>query len=247
MHIAETPTNLTYQTPESGNPDTPRPISVPEPERPDLSTRINGDVNIADLETMKRVLGEEHPSTLTSMANPATTYWSQGRWTEAKNLEIFVMEASKRMLGEEHPETLISTGNLATPPPMAQPLRITPQKPSLPFSPEEGSTDQLDEYFPLGLDDWMPPVDAIYRPHIVHHTETHRNQGRRKEVEKLGVQALKKDQLYEYLPLGLDDWMPPVDAIYRPRVVHHTETYRNQGRCQEAEKLGVQARNILTC
>jgi hypothetical protein len=28
----------------------------------------------------------------------------------------------------------------------------------------------LYEYFPLGLDDWMPPVDAVYRPHVVHHT-----------------------------------------------------------------------------
>ncbi|AEO64228.1 15308d40-3f27-4e98-a3a1-983fa51c459e [Thermothielavioides terrestris] len=31
-----------------------------------------------------------------------------------------------------------------------------------------------------------------------------------------------EDMLYEYFPLSLDDWMPPVDAIYRPHVVHHT-------------------------
>ncbi|OBT50090.1 hypothetical protein VE04_09344 [Pseudogymnoascus sp. 24MN13] len=31
----------------------------------------------------------------------------------------------------------------------------------------------------------------------------------------------KLDQLYEYFPLSLDDWMQPVDAIYRPHVVHH--------------------------
>jgi len=35
-------------------------------------------------------------------------------------------------------------------------------------SPPE-STDHLYEYFPLSLDDWIPPVDAIYRPHVVHH------------------------------------------------------------------------------
>ncbi|PMD22807.1 p53-like transcription factor [Hyaloscypha hepaticicola] len=35
-------------------------------------------------------------------------------------------------------------------------------------SPE--NADLLYEYFPLSLDDWMPPVDAIYRPHVVHHT-----------------------------------------------------------------------------
>lgn len=39
---------------------------------------------------------------------------------------------------------------------------------SLPFPNE--STDFLYEYFPLGLDDWQAPVDAVYRPHVVHHT-----------------------------------------------------------------------------
>lgn len=32
------------------------------------------------------------------------------------------------------------------------------------------NADLLYEYFPLSLDDWLPPVDAIYRPHVVHHT-----------------------------------------------------------------------------
>ncbi|KAG9686960.1 p53-like transcription factor, partial [Aureobasidium melanogenum] len=35
-------------------------------------------------------------------------------------------------------------------------------------SPDE-SADLLYEYFPLSLDDWQPPVDAVYRPHVVHH------------------------------------------------------------------------------
>ncbi|KAG5951450.1 hypothetical protein E4U53_003065 [Claviceps sorghi] len=30
--------------------------------------------------------------------------------------------------------------------------------------------DPLYEYFPLTVDDWMPPIDAVYRPHVVHHT-----------------------------------------------------------------------------
>jgi len=34
------------------------------------------------------------------------------------------------------------------------------------------TADLLYEYFPLNLDDWMPPVDAIYRPHVVHHLKT---------------------------------------------------------------------------
>lgn len=39
---------------------------------------------------------------------------------------------------------------------------------TLPF-PNENS-DLLYEYFPLALDDWQAPVDAVYRPHVVHHT-----------------------------------------------------------------------------
>ena len=65
------------------------------------------------IETSSRVLGNEHPSTLTSMANLASTYWNQGRWKEAEELEIQVIEIRKRVLGDEHPDTLISMANLA--------------------------------------------------------------------------------------------------------------------------------------
>ncbi|KAL8804634.1 MAG: hypothetical protein Q9182_002442 [Xanthomendoza sp. 2 TL-2023] len=37
------------------------------------------------------------------------------------------------------------------------------------LSSQVDSADLLYEYFPLGLDDWQPPVDAVYRPHVVHH------------------------------------------------------------------------------
>lgn len=52
------------------------------------------------------------------------------------------------------------------------PLRpeLVPSKPGLPFGVESERADQLYEYFPLGLDDWMPPVDAVFRPHVVHHS-----------------------------------------------------------------------------
>ncbi|KAK2846390.1 hypothetical protein FQN49_005766 [Arthroderma sp. PD_2] len=32
------------------------------------------------------------------------------------------------------------------------------------------SAEVLYEYFPLALDEWQAPVDAVYRPHVVHHT-----------------------------------------------------------------------------
>src|SRR3984957_2845928 len=66
------------------------------------------------VETMKRVLGEEHPDTLTSMDNLASTYRSQGRWKEAEMLGVLVVETMKQVLGEEHPDTLTSMDNLAS-------------------------------------------------------------------------------------------------------------------------------------
>jgi tetratricopeptide (TPR) repeat protein len=64
--------------------------------------------------TSSRVLGQEHPNTLTSMANLASTYRNQGRWKEAEDLEVLVMETMKRVLGQEHPDTLTSMANLAS-------------------------------------------------------------------------------------------------------------------------------------
>ncbi|KAF6785731.1 Kinesin light chain 5, partial [Colletotrichum musicola] len=64
--------------------------------------------------TRAEILGQEHPDTLTSMGNLASTYRNQGRWKEAEELEVRVMETFKRVLGEEHPDTLTSMGNLAS-------------------------------------------------------------------------------------------------------------------------------------
>ncbi|KAJ4193670.1 hypothetical protein NW759_016585 [Fusarium solani] len=66
------------------------------------------------VEIRTKVLGEEHPSTLTSMANLASTFWNQGRWKEAEELQVEVMETTKRVLGDEHPSTLTSMANLAS-------------------------------------------------------------------------------------------------------------------------------------
>jgi hypothetical protein len=59
------------------------------------------------------VLGVDHPDTLTSMANLASTYRNQGRWKEAEQLQAKELEICKRVLGVDHPDTLISMANLA--------------------------------------------------------------------------------------------------------------------------------------
>ena len=65
------------------------------------------------LEIEMRDFGKEHPDTLTSMSNLASTIRKQGRWKEAEDLEVQVIETRKRVLGAEHPDTLTSMANLA--------------------------------------------------------------------------------------------------------------------------------------
>ena len=60
------------------------------------------------LEVNERVLGPEHPDTLTSVNNLAALYLVQGRYGEAEPLYKRVIEASERVLGKEHPHTLLA-------------------------------------------------------------------------------------------------------------------------------------------
>ena len=66
------------------------------------------------METRKRVLGEEHPDTRSSMWNLALTYLNQGRWKEVEKLFVQVMEISARVLGEEHLNIITIMGDLAS-------------------------------------------------------------------------------------------------------------------------------------
>ena len=60
------------------------------------------------MEMTKKILGAEHPHTLTIMANLASTYPYQGRWNEAEKLGVQVMYMRKKLLGAGHPDTLTS-------------------------------------------------------------------------------------------------------------------------------------------
>ena len=62
----------------------------------------------------RRTLGEEHPSTLTAMANLASSLRTLGNAKAARELEEQTLEVSRRTLGEEHPSTLTAMVNLAS-------------------------------------------------------------------------------------------------------------------------------------
>ena len=60
-----------------------------------------------------KILGDDHPQTLTSRGNLAGAYYSAGRLDEAIPLHEEVLADRVRVLGDDHPHTLTSRGNLA--------------------------------------------------------------------------------------------------------------------------------------
>ena len=60
----------------------------------------------------RRVLGEEHPDTLTSASNLATFLACQSRYAEAEGVLQATLEARRRVLGNAHPDTLATAQSL---------------------------------------------------------------------------------------------------------------------------------------
>jgi hypothetical protein len=58
------------------------------------------------VDTRKRVFGQNHSDTLTSMAELGKMYKKQNQWKEAEQLEVQGMNSRKSALGEAHPETV---------------------------------------------------------------------------------------------------------------------------------------------
>ncbi|KAB5513496.1 hypothetical protein GE09DRAFT_1179745 [Coniochaeta sp. 2T2.1] len=162
----------------------------------------------------RELLGEEHPSTLTSMGNLASTYREQGRWKEAESLQAEDLDICSRVLGEEHPDTLTSMGNLA--------LTCSNQgrwneAESLGVQVMDARKRVLGEEHPLTL---------ISMGNLA---LTYSGQGRWKEAESLGLQVTEawKRVLGEEHPSTLTS------------MGNLASTYREQGRWKEAESLGV--------
>jgi tetratricopeptide (TPR) repeat protein len=107
--------------------DLARRDPVPGPER-DLARALDAMARLLEtagryaeaqpaaeeaLRIRERVLGEEHPETLTSINNLAYLYERQGRYAEAEPLYQRALAASERVLGREHAITLTSVNNQA--------------------------------------------------------------------------------------------------------------------------------------
>jgi len=61
---------------------------------------------IKALQLGEKILGKEHPETLTSVNNLALLYQSQGRYVEAEPLFKEALQLSEKVLRKEHPNTL---------------------------------------------------------------------------------------------------------------------------------------------
>ncbi|KAJ7689762.1 hypothetical protein B0H16DRAFT_1707732 [Mycena metata] len=72
------------------------------------------ELEVIVLEKRTQVLGENHPDTLHTLGNLASSYSHLGEHQEAKELNGIVLEKRKQVLGENHPETLRTMGNLAS-------------------------------------------------------------------------------------------------------------------------------------
>jgi tetratricopeptide (TPR) repeat protein len=66
------------------------------------------------IEALRRILGEEHPDTLTSLGNLAGVLEALGDLEGARGLYEQVLQGSLRVLGEEHLGTLRAMNNLAS-------------------------------------------------------------------------------------------------------------------------------------
>ncbi|KAF2188857.1 HET-domain-containing protein [Zopfia rhizophila CBS 207.26] len=147
-----------------------------------MSLHSDGRYNEAEelfaqvMETRKRVLGAEHPDTLTSMANLASTYRNQGRWKAAEELEVQVMETCKKKLGTDHPDTLNSMSNLAS------------------TYRNQGQWDAAEELEVQVIETSTTKLGADHPStltYIANLASTYRNQGRWKEAEELEMQVME--------------------------------------------------------
>ena len=65
------------------------------------------------MEAQRRVLGPEHPQTLSTILLLASTLQHESRYTEAEKLERDALEVQRRVLGPEHVDTLVTMSALS--------------------------------------------------------------------------------------------------------------------------------------
>ncbi|KAA6408070.1 MAG: hypothetical protein FRX48_07811 [Lasallia pustulata] len=171
------------------------------------------------VEMRTKLLGTEHPDTLSSMRNLALTYSLQGLWKEAEKLGAQVLEIRKRVLGAEHPDTLISISDLAST-----------------YS-DQGLWKEAEKLEVQVLEIRKRVLGAEHPDTLISMRNlalSYSRQGLWMEADKLGVQVLEISKRV----LGAEH---PDTLISMSNLA---STYLRQGLWKEAGKLGVQVLEI---
>jgi hypothetical protein len=72
-----------------------------------------GEMNRQALEGREKLLGLDHPDTLTSINNLAGVLQYQGMYEKVEVVNRWALAGREKLLGREHPDTLTSVSNLA--------------------------------------------------------------------------------------------------------------------------------------
>jgi tetratricopeptide (TPR) repeat protein len=167
------------------------------------------------LDTDRKDLGADHPSTLNCMATLASTFCNQGRWGAAENLFVQVIETLKQTQGADHPSTLDCMANLASTYRVQGRLEAAEE---LDVQVIESCENKLRE-------DYIAPLSSMANLAVEELTmqviETH--------TEKLG--ADQPDRLTNMARLALR---------LLSSMANLASTYRDQGRWKAAEELDTQ-------
>ncbi|KAJ7658567.1 hypothetical protein B0H17DRAFT_897528, partial [Mycena rosella] len=164
------------------------------------------------LKHRKQVLGADHPLTLMSMGQLASSYQQLGRLKEAEEIELTVREQWKKLLGDEHPQTLYAMSNLG----------VTWHHLS--------RLQEAEELETLALQLCKKVLGEVH-PHTLRAASnlaaTYHMLGRLKEAEELDREVLQRRQaiLGEHHPEALRN------------MGNLAATYRKLGKLKEAEEL----------
>ncbi|KAJ7639205.1 hypothetical protein FB45DRAFT_1001147 [Roridomyces roridus] len=170
------------------------------------------ELELSVLQGGQKLLGNDHPETLTAMANLAVTYGQLGRYQEAEELELSVLQGGQKLLGNDHPETLTAMANLAV---TYRRLGRYQEAEGLELSVLQGRQKLLGNDHPETLTAMANLAD------------TYRQLGRYQEAEELELSVLQGRQKL----LGNDH----PDTLFA--MANLAVTYGRLGRYQEAEGL----------
>ena len=148
-----TPTGMSFSSDDEGSP-------VPGSSRPSLSRAPTSNPSLPLTSTKKSHSAPVHSPPSPPVQNPPKQrprFNSQQAPSSSSVSASFTLQKN--------------AGNTATKPTQNSTSLRTGSSSSQSQKEGPDPADTLYEYFPLGLDDWMPPVDGVCRPHVVHHTD----------------------------------------------------------------------------